>query len=620
MSRRVLAATTSGPAARCARRGGRGACRVVAVSLVAALAAACGPGDAGSRLVLGKSAIPIECSDGREPEFAPPGPLGGEYYGFHQAAFTRCVFAVDVPEHSRFLFRVSVHPVDYLKGRSARAWIYRVGAEQEHALFVHDLGGKTPVYQGSIELPPGPLRLSLQSAAAADYRGTGAVTWTDLEIVSRAVDPGPAWIVAAETALAPWLAANAPLARAGERRRLVVIGMDGGSWRLVRTLIEDGAMPALAALRARGRWGVLRSTVIPSSAMSWAALGTGANPGKTGVFTSGAPSASWPPFWDLVQERGLASLLVAVPGARLEPDGPGLRVSDSADRSWVRPPELAPLLARAGYQPRPVAMLSAKRMIDQMNLRADVVSALLRGTDWDLAFFVFRHTDTIARAFGLYTSEWERVYRAFDANLAKVLRSVDERTTVLLVSSHGWSYFDRSIDLNAWLGKQRLPGWRAGAPEAGNSAMLSYGHPFRHEARPPELRDLEARLAQLRDPDTRQPAIHAIRRVADVFPGRFEDAAPGQLVVEAGADYFLAIREPNPESQSPRIFRGSADGESREGIYLLAGPGVGAGEGPERSIYDVAPSVLRFFGIEPPAGLDGTALPEIAPRPPATGR
>ncbi|HJR46434.1 MAG TPA: alkaline phosphatase family protein, partial [Actinomycetota bacterium] len=43
--------------------------------------------------------------------------------------------------------------------------------------------------------------------------------------------------------------------------RGVVIGLDGAAWHLLDPIFEQGAMPRLKALRDRGAWGTLRSTV-----------------------------------------------------------------------------------------------------------------------------------------------------------------------------------------------------------------------------------------------------------------------------------------------------------------------------------------------------------------------
>ena len=44
---------------------------------------------------------------------------------------------------------------------------------------------------------------------------------------------------------------------------IAIIGLDGATWDLARPFLDAGDMPALAALRARGAHGVLRSTVPP---------------------------------------------------------------------------------------------------------------------------------------------------------------------------------------------------------------------------------------------------------------------------------------------------------------------------------------------------------------------
>ena len=90
---------------------------------------------------------------------------------------------------------------------------------------------------------------------------------------------------------------------------------------------------------------------------------------------------------------------------------------------------------------------NTRYFLERMQTRAEVSSLLLENMDWDLGFVVFEHTDTVGHRFGLYTREWDEVYRAFDDYLARLLEVVDDQTTVMVVSSHGWRYFERSIDV-----------------------------------------------------------------------------------------------------------------------------------------------------------------------------
>ena len=61
-------------------------------------------------------------------------------------------------------------------------------------------------------------------------------------------------------------------------------GLDGAAWHLVDPLIDEGVMPRLAALRARGASGSLRSTVPPVTPPAWTSAATGVNPGRHGVY------------------------------------------------------------------------------------------------------------------------------------------------------------------------------------------------------------------------------------------------------------------------------------------------------------------------------------------------
>ena len=115
---------------------------------------------------------------------------------------------------------------------------------------------------------------------------------------------------------------------------------------------------------------------------------------------------------------------------------------------------------------------------------------------------------------------------------------------------------------------------------------------------------MTAGLLALRDPETSQRVIERVRPPNEVFHGRYADRAPGRLLIEADENYRV-MRLPREKG---KFFGGRSATHGFDGIYLLAGPGIEAGEGPEASIYDVVPTVLNFFGIPPPVDADGETL------------
>lgn len=66
--------------------------------------------------------------------------------------------------------------------------------------------------------------------------------------------------------------------------KVLIVGLDGGTWRIFDPLMEEGRMPHLQRLLKSGRSGILNSTLPPITPAAWTSFLTGTNPGKHGVF------------------------------------------------------------------------------------------------------------------------------------------------------------------------------------------------------------------------------------------------------------------------------------------------------------------------------------------------
>lgn len=66
--------------------------------------------------------------------------------------------------------------------------------------------------------------------------------------------------------------------------KVMVIGLDGATFRVIDPLVARGELPGLARLMAGGTRGTLESTLPPLSPTAWASFITGKNPGKHGIF------------------------------------------------------------------------------------------------------------------------------------------------------------------------------------------------------------------------------------------------------------------------------------------------------------------------------------------------
>ncbi len=67
-------------------------------------------------------------------------------------------------------------------------------------------------------------------------------------------------------------------------KRVVILGLDGLDYGLTEKLLAEGKLPNLAALRDRGDFKPLGSTLPPISPVAWSSFQTGTNPGKHNIF------------------------------------------------------------------------------------------------------------------------------------------------------------------------------------------------------------------------------------------------------------------------------------------------------------------------------------------------
>jgi predicted AlkP superfamily phosphohydrolase/phosphomutase len=299
-------------------------------------------------------------------------------------------------------------------------------------------------------------------------------------------------------------------------------------------------------------------------------------------------------------------------------------------------------------------------MVDVPNFRTDEKERLLRDIEdmtakrfrlaehlletrpWDLFFLVEIGTDRMHHRFWHDELALRRYYRSLDERIGRLLRFVDDETTVLVVSDHGAQTLEGGVYVNEWL--------RA----AGHLVLRD--EPVRPRRLTPEIVDWGRTTAWAeggyyarvflnvrgREPDgtVAPPDYEAVRddlarglealvprTVAhrpDVLYAEVRGVAPDLLVYFGG----LALRSLGDVGTGRVLVGRDANGldranHSRDGIYIAAGPGIEPGPGPERSLLDVAPTILDLLGEAVPDEMEGASFASTAhagPRAtPATG-
>lgn len=283
--------------------------------------------------------------------------------------------------------------------------------------------------------------------------------------------------------------------RAPGRARVLVLGLDGATFDLIRPWAADGTLPNFARLLEEGAHGPLRSTVPPMTAPAWTSFATGTNPGKHGLYDwiarregsyryspVTALDCQAPSLYRLLSEAGRRVCVLNVPMTYPPTPVNGFLVSGlpapSTNVPITYPRELYEEILRdvGDYilYPDPGQAYSdsgVDAFLDRLHRAADLRAAtfdyLRDRLDWDFAMAVFNGTDTVGHAMwrymdpnhprhepakqARYGDAIREYYRRMDDYLGELMEGLDSDTTLILMSDHGMGPFHKFIHINNWL-------------------------------------------------------------------------------------------------------------------------------------------------------------------------
>ena len=229
----------------------------------------------------------------------------------------------------------------------------------------------------------------------------------------------------------------------------------------------------------------------------------------------------------------------------------------------------------------------------------------------------------------------EDLYSRMDGLIGRVMKQIDEETLLLIVSDHGFKSFARCVNLNAWLhqngylalksGKTESCDWfedvdwsRTRAYTMGLNGLYLNVKGREREGIVPAGSDGEALKQELRtklnglvDPASGRVGITGVFDCDAIYAGPYVDNAP-DLIVGYG-EGFRASWDSVMGKVTGQIFEDNLKAWSGDHcVDPRLVPGVLfsnrkiAEEKP--GIVDVAPTILKLFGLELPAHFDGKPL------------
>jgi predicted AlkP superfamily phosphohydrolase/phosphomutase len=272
----------------------------------------------------------------------------------------------------------------------------------------------------------------------------------------------------------------------------------------------------------------------------------------------------------------------------------------------------------------------------------------LEKTQQGLCTCVFDTTDRVQHMFWRYLDEdhpaardvprderpsvIQDLYARMDELIGRVMKQIDERTLLMIVSDHGFKSFARCVNLNAWLHQNGYLALKPGKTESGdwfddvdwprtraytmglNGLYLNLKGRERDGivesgAEAESLKDeLRRKLDGLADPSSGRVGITGVFDCDSVYAGPYVDNAP-DLIVGYG-DGFRASWDSVMGKVTSHIFEDNLKAWSGDHcIDPRLVPGVLfcshniSDEKP--AIVDVAPTVLKLFGLSLPRHFDG---------------
>lgn len=295
--------------------------------------------------------------------------------------------------------------------------------------------------------------------------------------------------------------------------------------------------------------------------------------------------------------------------------------------------------------------------------RAQVILSRIDAKNWDLMVGVIESTDRVQHMMWrlidpkhpLYDAELarrygdsiERVYRRADQFLGEVLEHLDPGTAILIVSDHGFHSWRKAVNLNTWLvengymvlrgrqsGDKNLDDLFGGGGEfwehvdwgrtrayamgigqiyfnlKGREArgIVSAGAEYRQLAD-----ELSARLLTMTDPEDGTQIIRAVYKRDDTYSGEYVQNA-SDLQVGMADGYRVSWQTTLGGSPAGIVYandrkwsadHGGYDYQTTAGV-LISSKRLAAGRQP--GIMDIAPTVLKYFGLAIPGDIDGKPL------------
>jgi len=270
-----------------------------------------------------------------------------------------------------------------------------------------------------------------------------------------------------------------------KRKKLLIIGIDGLSPKLLKLLIKKKIFTNIGKIVKSGVYGDLESTIPPYTAPAWTSFATGVNPGKHGIFNFLKPNQSldqldpitsnniaYPTFYQKLNNSKKKCILINLP-ITWPPltKNPTITSLLTGSNNPVHPKSLIkqfPFLKNYQITPKNPKFLhfynnqkyfQSIRQTEKIRFKS--AKALIK-LKWDSFFVLFSGVDWISHRIysqlinGKINKQALKYFKELDQYIAQLYQQAQPNSNLFIVSDHGFRATKYQFSLSQWLANQNL--------------------------------------------------------------------------------------------------------------------------------------------------------------------